>query len=211
MVQGGAWRRHVMMCYTVAPHTMNQRPLGENREAPDPDSAKTRPRSFFCHPPGVAYGHAIQGSSPVSLGDPPHPRSRVRAAVPAGGAVSALDRPTDVALILGASARLTRFITVDDLGQWWIREPLHRRFVNTSAEKYLIGLHCPHCAGFHASLVVIATYALARLLHLLPVWRVVAGALAVNYVTAHVSERLDWEDDEGDRAEPSALKERDSS
>ena len=125
--------------------------------------------------------------------------------------MSALDRPTDVALILGASARLTRFITVDDLGQWWIREPLYRRFVNTSAEKYLIGLHCPHCAGFHASLVVIATYALARLLHLLPVWRVVAGALAVNYVTAHVSERLDWEDDEGDRAEPSALKERDSS
>jgi len=125
--------------------------------------------------------------------------------------VSPFDRFTDAALIVGASARLTRFVTVDDLGQWWIREPLHRRFVDTSAEKYLIGLHCPHCAGFHASLVVIATYALARLLHLLPVWRVVAGALAVNYVTAHVSERLDWEDDEGDRAEPSALKERDSS
>ena len=107
--------------------------------------------------------------------------------------MSPFDHPTDAALIVGASARLTRFVTADDLGKWWIHAPLYRRFMNTSAEKYLIGLHCPHCAGFHASLLVIASYALARVFRLLPVWRIVAGALAVNYVTAHVSEHLDWE------------------
>lgn len=110
--------------------------------------------------------------------------------------MSPFNRSTDVLLMLGASARLTRFVTVDDLGKWWVHAPLYRRFVNTSAEKYLIGLHCPHCAGFHVSFVIVASYALARLFHVLPLWRVVAGALAVNYVTAHASEHLDWEDDE---------------
>jgi len=33
---------------------------------------------------------------------------------------------TDAALVLGATMRLTRLITNDDLGQWWLKDPLDR-------------------------------------------------------------------------------------
>jgi hypothetical protein len=122
--------------------------------------------------------------------------------------------PLDAALILGASARLTRLITTDQAGDPVVRSLISAageigpRTRNTVAD----GLACPFCVGFHLSLLVTTSYAVARRFPaLLALWRVIAGALAVNYATAHVVEYLDWQDDEGDRAEPSALKERDSS
>lgn len=122
--------------------------------------------------------------------------------------------PLDAALILGASARLTRLITTDQAGDPVVRSLISAageigpRTRNTVAD----GLACPFCVGFHLSLLVTTSYAVARRFPaLLELWRVIAGALAVNYVTAHASSHLDWQDDEGDRAEPSALKERDSS
>lgn len=122
--------------------------------------------------------------------------------------------PLDAALILGASARLTRLITTDQAGDPVVRSLISAageigpRTRNTVAD----GLACPFCVGFHLSLLVTTSYAVARRFPaLLALWRVIAGALAVNYATAHVVEYLDWQDDEGDRAEPSALKGRDSS
>ncbi len=122
--------------------------------------------------------------------------------------------PLDAALILGASARLTRLITTDQAGDPVVRSLISAageigpRTRNTVAD----GLACPFCVGFHLSLLVTTSYAVARRFPaMLALWRVIAGALAVNYATAHVVEYLDWQDDEGDRAEPSALKERDSS
>lgn len=107
--------------------------------------------------------------------------------------------PLDAALIVGASARLTRLITTDTAGEpftdlvldaAWRISPKARRL---AAE----GLDCPFCVGFHLSLVVTTSYALARRSPvLLSLWRVVAGALATNYLTGHLSARLDGIDDE---------------
>jgi hypothetical protein len=106
----------------------------------------------------------------------------------------AVDNVADLALILGASLRLTRLITTDTLGQWWVVEPL-ASWVPQRYQRYLSGLDCPYCVGFHATFAVISSYAVARRTHSLTAWRVVAGSLAVNYITAHISARLDEVDD----------------
>jgi hypothetical protein len=99
----------------------------------------------------------------------------------------------DYLLILGASARATRFVTTDDLGQWWIANPLRRRFADHPRwGRYLSGLECPFCAGFHVSLFAVTSYAIARSAgpRALAFWRIGAGALTVNYVSAHADIRL---------------------
>lgn len=114
-----------------------------------------------------------------------------------------------------AAARLTRFVTRDTLGGWLIREPIARAMQNyaqSAAErhqregrpghpqqpwwwKYEVGLHCKWCVGFWACLGTITAEKATRnrpCASLLVA--TLGGALALNYVTAHLetlSEKLE--------------------
>lgn len=107
--------------------------------------------------------------------------------------------------------RLTRAVVTDDIGQWWVKDPLDRWMhghkavtseesttgessyeVHTLASwhKYLSGLECPYCIGFWIGAGVMASHALAKRTGLLGPWRFVAGALALNEVAAHVGVKI---------------------
>lgn len=118
----------------------------------------------------------------------------------------------DAALAALATARLTRLVITDDLGERFIQTPAdnlverHMRTVKvperevkgfrqpaSSRQEYpewvwlRDGLTCPHCIGFWLGLGVLASH---------PLWarpglpRTVVKALALNYVTAHAGTRL---------------------
>ena len=109
------------------------------------------------------------------------------------------------------SARLTRFVVRDDLAKWWIKDPIDRAMDRYAADeiyraaqddrdpvepwwwKYRSGLDCPWCVGFWVSLGVAGVAGM----RFLPVRLGMAG-MALNYLTAHVGERLgDYDDGEG--------------
>lgn len=101
----------------------------------------------------------------------------------------------NTALVLGASARLTRFIVTDDLGEWWVKEPLRSKAAKLDPrwDKYVEGLDCPYCVGFWATAAVMGAGAVLRWNK---VWQWGAGVWAASYVVGHVSSRIDSEDDE---------------
>lgn len=135
-------------------------------------------------------------------------------------------RLLDLALAAGATLRLTRFVTSDWLGEWWLVAPA-RRWANQHdnplpataqiapelsraqadalwaesqtpepangwRSKAVKGLDCPFCVGFWiGGLVLLAAVILPRVPVLGGLWRFGAGALALNYVVAHVSSRID--------------------
>lgn len=105
-----------------------------------------------------------------------------------------------------AAARLTRFITKDTLGGWLIREPIARAMQNYACAaagkhtregrpghptppwwwKYETGLHCKWCVGFWLAAGTLITEKATRGTCARPVIRTLGGALALNYVTAHL-------------------------
>jgi hypothetical protein len=105
----------------------------------------------------------------------------------------------DVFLLAGLTARLSRLVTTDDIGVWWVQTPAGKWAVNRStperrhkAIQYVEGLECPYCVGFW--IAVATTFSLwlaggpgdaAEL------WRWAAAAFTLNYVVAHISSRLD--------------------
>lgn len=112
-------------------------------------------------------------------------------------------RLIDTSLAVLAAARLSRLVITDDIGRWWIREPVDRA-MDAYAEtaeiepwwwKYRSGLECPFCVGFWlGGAVLVGHAALPR-----PMWRAAAGALALNYVASHIGARLgdfDTDDEE---------------
>lgn len=100
--------------------------------------------------------------------------------------------PGSVTVRVLATLRLTRLVTTDALGDIAIVQPA-RRWANqdrpadreyTWRDFTVDGLECPYCAPFWIGLVVLA----------LPdnrATRWVLGGLALNYLTGHISERLD--------------------
>lgn len=118
-----------------------------------------------------------------------------------------------------AAARLTRFVTRDTLGGWLIREPIARAMQNYAQQtaqrhqregrpghpqqpwwwKYEVGLHCKWCVGFWICLGTIATEKVTRNRPCArTIIRTLGGALALNYVTAHLetlSEKMETTDD----------------
>lgn len=98
-------------------------------------------------------------------------------------------------LTLGAAARITRFVTTDDLGEWWIKEPLRSKAAKLDPrwDKYVEGLDCPYCVSFWATAAVMGAGAVLRWNR---VWQFGAGVWAASYVVAHVASRLDADDDE---------------
>lgn len=122
-------------------------------------------------------------------------------------------RIVDFALAVGASARLSRLVITDDLGQWWIKQPIDDAMDRYAANerllyghealepwwwKYRSGLDCPFCVGFWLGAGVLVTGAVAASHpRARSLWRFGAGALALNYVAAHLGSRLgDFEEDE---------------
>jgi len=94
-----------------------------------------------------------------------------------------------------ATIRLMGFFMQDDLGRRpmrWIEErvrlrlPSHRGWIAD-------GFTCPFCLGFWIGLAVILSLMLATDVGgvWLTGWRAIAGALALNYVAAHVMITLD--------------------
>ena len=113
-----------------------------------------------------------------------------------------------------AAARLTRFVTRDTLGGWLIREPIARAMQNYAQQtaqrhqregrpghpqkpwwwKYEVGLHCKWCVGFWLCAATITVEKATRGTCVRPLMRTLGGALALNYVTAHLetlSEKLE--------------------
>lgn len=113
-----------------------------------------------------------------------------------------------------AAARLTRFVTRDTLGGWLIREPIARAMQNYAQQtaqrhqregrpghptqpwwwKYEVGLHCKWCVGFWLCLGTITAEKATRGTCARPIILTLGGALALNYVTAHLetlSEKLE--------------------
>lgn len=96
------------------------------------------------------------------------------------------------------SARLTRLVTTDKLGQWLIQEPVAKamdnyadRLFSESADpkqpwwwKYQQGLTCPWCVGFWATLGTVAVERTTRKSRLRPLVEVLGAALATNYLSA---------------------------
>ena len=113
-----------------------------------------------------------------------------------------------------AAARLTRFVTRDTLGGWLIREPIARAMQNYAQQtaqrhqregrpghpnppwwwKYEVGLHCKWCVGFWLCVGTLAAEKATRGTCARPLVATLGGALALNYVTAHLetmSEKLE--------------------
>ena len=129
-------------------------------------------------------------------------------------------RIVDLALAVGASARLSRLVITDDIGRWWVKEPVDRAMdayaereiwasANVGQEpqvpwwwKYRSGLDCPFCIGFWLSLLVVGLGAAATRREGIGAiaWRAGTGALATNYVASHLGSRLgDFDTEEEDR------------
>ena len=105
-----------------------------------------------------------------------------------------------------AAARLTRLVTKDTLGGWLIREPIARAMQNYAQQtaqihqregkpghptqpwwwKYEVGLHCKWCVGFWLCAATITAEKATRGTCARPIIRTIGGALALNYVTAHL-------------------------
>lgn len=65
------------------------------------------------------------------------------------------------------------------------------------------GLWCPFCVGFHLAWIMIAlTLALVTVPVASIIWHVILAALAINYVTAHISARIDSAPDEDTDSTP---------
>jgi hypothetical protein len=126
-----------------------------------------------------------------------------------------MDRNTVAQSVLAglATARLTRLVTTDWLGEWWFRAPAKRWAWDAESpvtpnfslspmpspppengwrSKLVSGLDCPFCVGFWIGVVVLLSLAIVRAVPpLLPLWKFVTGALALNYLTGHLSARID--------------------
>jgi hypothetical protein len=107
-----------------------------------------------------------------------------------------------------ATARLTRFITTDWLGEWLIVGPAKRWAARVDGpeptpEQYMVlpgvrrwklvkGLSCPFCVGFWIGLlIIIGSLTLGRLPIIEWGWWVGLGALALNYLVGHLSSKID--------------------
>lgn len=105
----------------------------------------------------------------------------------------------DLLLALGMALRLTRLVTGDSLGQWWLREPAQRWALTGKTPEsrkrridYVEGLGCPYCVGFWVGCGVLVTLWAAGGpgADTWEPWRWVAGALTLNYIAAHLGARL---------------------
>lgn len=104
----------------------------------------------------------------------------------------------DLALALGLTLRLSRLVTTDDLGLWWVRGPAamwamwHEPEGDGWRAKLQSGLGCPFCIGFWIGAAVLASLALVGGPgDAAEIWRWVAGTFTLSYIVGHLSSRVD--------------------
>jgi hypothetical protein len=108
----------------------------------------------------------------------------------------------DLLLLVGMTARLSRLVTTDYLGEWFIQDPADRWSDNKYRDedrlnwkqKLRVGLDCPWCIGYWIGVATVLIFARVHGYwpdNPLEWWRVIAGSLTLNYVVAHMSARLD--------------------
>jgi hypothetical protein len=106
-------------------------------------------------------------------------------------------------LLFAATLRLVRFAIVDDLGRRALipLESALRGWLSPGKQWVADGFTCPFCIGMWIGLLVVLTYVGADLLDgsWIGAWRLIFGALALNYVTAHLAARWDIYDDSDDQ------------
>lgn len=102
----------------------------------------------------------------------------------------------DVLLIVGATARLTRVIVADDIGEWLFKEPLSTLLDPVNARhyaRYLSGLNCPHCVGYWIGVGVLASYVLCRRSSItIALWRFIASTLTLNTIVVVAGREIDY-------------------
>lgn len=100
----------------------------------------------------------------------------------------------DLLLALGLTLRLSRLITADDIGLWWVRVPAYqwaRRYEMGWRGSLQSGLSCLFCVGFWVGVAVLGSLAWAGGPgEAAELWRWVAGAFTMNWVAAHLGTRL---------------------
>jgi hypothetical protein len=109
----------------------------------------------------------------------------------------------DGAILVVATLRLVRLFIADDLGRRMLI-PLETRLRGRLSEgKQWVadGFTCPFCLGMWIGLVSVLLWygADAAGGGVLVTWRILFGALALNYVVAHLAARLDIYDDQDDQ------------
>lgn len=109
----------------------------------------------------------------------------------------------DVLILVIATLRLVRLFIVDDLGRRMLI-PLESRLrgrLSESRQWVADGFTCPACIGMWIGLASVLLWYVADTAGggLLITWRLIFGALALNYVVAHVAWRLDIYDDQDDQ------------
>lgn len=103
----------------------------------------------------------------------------------------------DIALVIGAALRITRFIVYDHLGDWWIVQPIeswarNRRNPDLAIKYVKHLLDCPFCIGqWVAGAVVLSLLLVGGPGDAADWWRWVAAIFALNYVQGHINARLD--------------------
>jgi hypothetical protein len=114
---------------------------------------------------------------------------------------------SDAVLVLGSSMRLTRLITSDDIGLWFVKHPAYKWAAENSPQptggdewappswrtKLVTGLDCPHCVGYWVGVGVLGSYVVTRKSRpLAAVWRFVAGTLTLNTLITTIGGPLDY-------------------
>lgn len=98
-------------------------------------------------------------------------------------------------LVVGATMRLTRLITADELGGWVIRQPSERWAwrkepgQNGWRHKLVSGLGCPFCVGFWVGAGVLAADIFCSRS---PAWRFTLTALALNELAGRFTLVEEW-------------------
>lgn len=109
----------------------------------------------------------------------------------------------DGAILTVATLRLVRLFIADDLGRRMLI-PLETRLrarLSDGKQWVADGFTCPFCIGMWIGLASVLLWYGADGAGgwLLVAWRIVFGALALNYVVAHLAVRLDIYDDQDDQ------------
>lgn len=90
-----------------------------------------------------------------------------------------------------ASARLTRVVTADLIGEELLIKPIDKALAKMGHPETLMfmrqALDCKWCVGFWIASGLVAGEALTKGTRSQALWRVLTDALAVNYVAAHLA------------------------
>lgn len=109
----------------------------------------------------------------------------------------------DVPLLILGTLRLVQLFILDDLGRRMLipLEMRLRRRLSEGKQWWADGFTCPFCIGMWIGTGVIGTYVIADLTPgwYLLAWRIVFGALALNFVVGHLAVRFGIYDGDDDQ------------